>query len=286
MRRTAIKPKHIHASARHYLRSRPKHAPSPLGGRPREYDDAVILTIACLQTLHQFSLREALEFSEDYFAEVPTLSTYHCRLERIPPDIAQGFIIYLGERIRSQKNARNVRFFIMDGTGFSYDDCYPMQFYLGTDIRKLQAHVKAVVIAGVCGKRRFVVSAATGPPYASETKLVQPLPENLTASGAYVLGDKGFNSRLILATICAKKCRPVIAVKTNKRYRNIDPLRIRSKQNADNPKLYKNGPSLRVFLVTLSKNSLPISAYISSISLSCLPCFALPSSISLSLSPS
>jgi Transposase DDE domain len=84
-----------------------------------------------------------------------------------------------------------------------------------------------------------VVSAATGPPYASETKLVQPLLESLHASGAYVLGDKGFDSRLILAAIIAQKCRPVIAIKTRRHHRIVDPLRIRSKKSTDNPKLYK-----------------------------------------------
>jgi hypothetical protein len=65
--------------------------------------------------------------------------------------------------------------FILDGTGFSFKDTYPLKFYRGTEIRKIRAHVKILAVAGVIGKKRFVFTAKAGPPYASEIKLAEPL---------------------------------------------------------------------------------------------------------------
>src|SRR3990167_438731 len=103
MRRTSIKPKRIYELAQEYLSDNKIIVSHPYGGRPRDYDDALILTIACIQNLHQFSFREALEFCGDIFPELPTLSTYHYRLSKIPPDTAQGFVAYLGEKSAKSK---------------------------------------------------------------------------------------------------------------------------------------------------------------------------------------
>jgi hypothetical protein len=132
MRRTSIKPKHIYELTQDYLSKKKIVVSRPYGGRPRDYDDALILTIACIQNLHQFSFREALEFCEDIFPDLPSLSTYHYRLSKISPKIAQGLIVYLGKKIKSQKSLSNgVSFFITDGTGFSFHDLYPMKFHRG-----------------------------------------------------------------------------------------------------------------------------------------------------------
>ena len=101
MRRTAIKPKRLYELAREYLALRHiPPPPNPEGGRPRTYDDALILTIACIQNLNQYSFREALEYCEDHFSELPALSTYHDRLAMLTSDIAQGFVEYTGKKIK------------------------------------------------------------------------------------------------------------------------------------------------------------------------------------------
>lgn len=151
----------MHELAREFLAKEKVVATHAKGGRPRDYDDALILTIACIQNLHQFSFREALEFCGDLFSELPTLSTYHYRLSKILPKIAQGFVAFLGKKIQKETKqesaSKRTRFFVMDGTGFSFHDVYPMKFHLGTEIREIAAHVKIVVLIGIFGaNRRFV----------------------------------------------------------------------------------------------------------------------------------
>jgi Transposase DDE domain len=242
MRRTAIKPKRIYELAQEFLLEKKITTFNPRGGRPRDYDDALILTIACIQNLHQFSFRETLEFCGDIFPDLPSLSTYHYRLSKISSKTARGFVAYLGKKIQSQKSlSKGISFFITDGTGFSFHDAYPMKFHLGTEIRKIKAHVKAAVLAGVFGKkRRFIISANTGPPYTGDTTLVRPLINGLEQSKGYLIGDKGFDSHEIMALGLSKGLKPAIAVKQGRLHQNInDPLRLRSKRNADNPKIYK-----------------------------------------------
>jgi hypothetical protein len=223
--------------AREYLAAAKVVVDHGKGGRPREYDDALILTVACIQNLHQFSLREALEFCSDLFPSLPTLSTYHYRLSKISPHIAQGFVQFLGKKIQDFPKAdapHKGRFlFVMDGTGFSYHDIYPMKLHLGTEIRKIKTHVKIGALMGLAGKRRFAVSARAGKAYAGETTLIQPQLEALPTGKGSVLGDKGYDSAKIMMTIKEKGYRPVIPIK---RGRNLfppkDPLRIESDRNA------------------------------------------------------
>jgi len=195
MRRTTIKPKILYRLAQEYIRTLPRRTYAK-GGRPRTYDDALILTIASLQNLNQYSFREALEYCEDYFSGLPALSTYHDRLSQFNASIAQGFTEYIGKKIVaiSKNTPKKRRVFVLDGTGFSYHDSYPMKFFNGMDIRKIRTHVKIGAVMGLAGKRRFVVSTMAGPAYASDMTLIQPLIEQLPPGKGCVLGDKGFDS--------------------------------------------------------------------------------------------
>src|SRR5439155_12212292 len=147
----------------------------------------------------------------EYFADLPVVSTYHCRLRTFTPEDAKGFVAFVGRKV--SKNApEEVRLCILDGTGFSFEDCYPMQFYRGEEIRKIQSHVKIEVIAGVFAQRRFIIAAAPGPPYASEVKLVEPLLPNIPPD-IPVLADKAYDCIRIIESLIANNCTPVIAIK-------------------------------------------------------------------------
>lgn len=245
MRRTTIKPKRLYTLAQEYLGSQPVAPPNPKGGRPRTYDDALILTIASIQNLNQYSFREALEYCEDYFSNLPALSTYHDRLALLTSDIAQGFVEHIGKKIVrvSESDApKEGRFFVMDGTGFSYHDSYPMKFFRGMEIRKIRTHVKIAALMGLAGRRRFVVSARAGPPYAGDAKLIQPLLDELPKGYGSVLGDKGFDSIRIMSAVAKKGYHPVIPVKQGRCHQHIKhPLRIVSQRNAEK-KIYRQRP--------------------------------------------
>ena len=244
MRRTTIKPKRLYELASEYmaLRHIPRSHPED-GGRPRQYDDALILTIACLQNLNQYSFREALEYCEDYFKELPALSTYHDRLKLLTSDIAQGFVEFIGKKIKETDNEKTSekkgRLFVVDGTGFSYHDIYPMKLHRGTEIRKIKTHVKIGALIGFVGMKRYVVSASAGKSYTGDTVLIQPLLEKLPKGTGSVLGDKGFDSHQIMATILEKGYAPVIPIKHYHRWTAQDPLRLQSDKNASCWLVYK-----------------------------------------------
>jgi hypothetical protein len=275
MRRTTIKPKRLYELAREYMALR--HVPvNPLGGRPREYDDALILTIACLQNLNQYSFREALEYCEDYFKELPALSTYHDRLALLTSDIAQGFVEYIGKKIKEiepkKTSEKKGRLFIVDGTGFSYHDVYPLQLHRGTEIRKIQNHVKVGALIGFVGLKRYVVSVSAGQAYAGDTTLIQPLLEKLKDGKGNVLGDKGFDSHQIMATIKDKGYEPVIPIK---RYRSCspqDPLRIESNKNASNHRVYKQRTLIEGLFGNVKQK---LSSHVKIFTLEIAKCFAL-----------
>ena len=244
MRRTSIKPKRLYQLAEEYLSVRAVPPPNPKGGRPRTYDDALILTIACIQNLNSYSFREALEYCADHFPDLPALSSYHERLAKFTPDIAQGFVEYVGRKIReTAKDApQGGRVFVMDGTGFSYHDVYPMKLYLGTEIRKIRTHVKIAALMGLAARRRFVVSARAGKAYAGDTTLIQPQLEALPEGKGAILGDKGFDSIRIMTTIAGKGYRPVIPIKRGRGLQRVqEPLRIQSERNASR-KIYRQRP--------------------------------------------
>ena len=234
MRRTSIKPRKLHSLAVAYLATLPAYQPSPKGGRPRTYDDALILTIASIQNLNSYSFREALEYCEDYFSDLPALSSYYDRLALFTPTIAQGFIAYIGKQIvltnhKSTNAPPKGRVFIMDGTGFSFFDCYPMKLFRGLEIRKIRNHVKIGALNSRAGKRRFVVSAQAGPPYAGDTTLLYPLLAQLPQGEGAVLGDKGFDSIRIMTMIMEKGYYPVIPLKEGN---VVHPIRKLSAENA------------------------------------------------------
>jgi len=243
MRRTTIKPKRLYELAKEFMAGRGERTPGPRGGRPRTYNDALILTIASIQNLNQYSFREALEYCEDYFSDLPALSTYHDCLAQLTAGIAQGFIEYIGKKIIATSDApHHGRVFVMDGTGFSYHDSYPMKFFRGMEIRKVRTHVKIAALMGLMDGKRFVVSARAGPAYTGDTKLIQPLIERLPEGEGHVLGDKGFDSVRILTTITDKGYEPVIPVRRGRcRIPVKNPLRIISELNSQKD-IYRKRP--------------------------------------------
>ncbi|MBM4177323.1 hypothetical protein FJ208_00775 [Candidatus Gribaldobacteria bacterium] len=95
--------------AKEYLSTCPAPSPNPEGGRPKTSDDALILTIASIQNLNQYSFREALECCEDYFDNIPALSTYHELLAQFTSDIAQGFVEHTGKKVISLSKDKTLK---------------------------------------------------------------------------------------------------------------------------------------------------------------------------------
>lgn len=97
MRRTTIKPHRLHKLAQKFVRSNPMPRQNIAnGGRPKAFSDAMILTIMSIQRLGQFSFRETLKYCGDFFPEVPSLSSYHERIEIFPKRLFKKFFAHLG----------------------------------------------------------------------------------------------------------------------------------------------------------------------------------------------
>ena len=96
MRKIVIKPKRLHKLAKEFIRLHPLPENNMEGGRPKTYSNSLILTIASIQKLGEFSFRETLKYCESYFAGVPSLSSFHERLEIFPRGFIKNFIAHLG----------------------------------------------------------------------------------------------------------------------------------------------------------------------------------------------
>ncbi len=96
MRRIIIRPKKLHKLAKEFIRLHPLPENNLEGGRPKTYSSSLILTIAAIQKLGEFSFRETLEYCEGYFTAVPSLSSFHERLGIFPRGFIKSFITNLG----------------------------------------------------------------------------------------------------------------------------------------------------------------------------------------------
>lgn len=110
------------------------------------------------------------------------------------------------------------------------------------EIRKIQAHVKVGALIDIINKRRFVLSARAGPPYAGDVGLIEPLIDKINQPKSYILGDKGFDCIRLIKLILSKLCQPVIDIKAGRFNKIKRPLRILSKHNVEKSGIYTKRP--------------------------------------------
>ncbi len=117
-------------------------------GRPRKYPDDLILTLLFLQLAWKLLFRDLEHFAVQAFGRenVPDFSTYYYRLKKLPPTLLIDFLNFISRRLLG-KYHRQVRFLIVDGTGFKYDELYPLKILRGLEIKKVKSHVKTVVLS-------------------------------------------------------------------------------------------------------------------------------------------
>ena len=131
--------------------------------------------------------------------------------------------------------------YIIDGTGFSYHDLYPLNLLRGTQVRMVQSHVRAVVMAGFSKGRRFILKAVSGQAYASEVKMGSKLLADAPLSrGSPFLADKAYDSIEFLELVKAKGCIPAVRIKGNHSLHQTikHPLRLESANISSNKELY------------------------------------------------
>ena len=241
MRRTVLCPKAIYHYASLFVKSLEKE--KPCRGRPKTYSPALILAVAGIQNLYGFSFREALEFCGETF-DLPALSTFHYRVSTLNPAIVKKFIAFLGMELQhiflSEK--KPIRSFIIDGTGWSFNDIYPLSFLRGTEVRKVQSHVRAIALVATTGKERFFIGVEEGRAYAGEVTLAKTLISRFSfRQNLPFLGDRGFDSIYFLKLVKDRGALPAIRMKEGRHFSIKSPER---KESRENEKLYGKGRTL------------------------------------------
>jgi len=130
---------------------------------------------------------------------------------------------------------------IADGTGFSYDELYPLVYHRGTSIREVRAHVRVVVLMGLLEDgRRVVLGATSGGAYASEVKLLLRMLDSLGefCNGGYFVADRCYDSVEVMRRLCEMGIECAIRVKQSRHSKVRSELRLRSMKNAKRKEIY------------------------------------------------
>jgi len=222
MRRTKIALKDIYKLLGTIL----KEKRSRKRGRPKVYSEILILSLFLYQILKGLSYREVLEEASWVFSSLPFLSTYHYRIKRLSKKLLQKVIFLIFKRIF--KNYSNLRVWIVDGTGYSYNDIYPIKFFRGMVVRNIKSHVRVVVVMILISDgRRVIVAASSGGPYASEVKLLVDALKFIKKVniGGVLVADKCYDSTEVMERLIDMGIKPAIKVKQTFRRGIRNPLR-------------------------------------------------------------
>ena len=216
-------------------------------GRPKKYPDEIILTMLFLQKAWKLSFREIEDFAKAIFGEesIPDYSTYYYRLKQLPSLLLEDLIDYLFWRCIKGKE-KNISYFIIDGTGFKYEELYPLKILRGTEIKKVRNHVKVVVLSvHFKNGKRVVVSAVAGKGYSNEIKLGGQVLQWISFEEAFrkivegkaLLADKGYDSEDFICQVLSAGFKPYVKIRNQGIVRS--EFRKVAQQFVDSDDLYK-----------------------------------------------
>ena len=230
-------------------------------GRPQFYSDALFLTMLLVRQIYGYSYRETLQAikNELKLKSLPALSTSHYRLKKMPTSLIIEFHKFFVKWILS-KLPNQIDFIIADGTGFSYNDLYPMKFHRGEEVRHIRSHVKVCAIIGVLkrGGKRILLGLKDGGAYASEARMVMDALLQLEqilgvqATDIPFVADKGYDSIRVIERVMEMGLVPEIKVRESWRHEVRNELREISKSNVESKdSKYKNRYLVESFFGTV-----------------------------------
>jgi hypothetical protein len=158
MKRSILTLEMIYISVK-YLFSRIRNEERKKRGRPRKYQDEVILTLSLFQTYNELSFREVLEIAKREGFEVPSLNDYHYRVVALEEELMITLNEKSCEAVISISNQKgwSIKLYIVDGTGFSFGDEYRLSWMRGAEVRNVKSHVRLVVVVVVNDRGNAVI---------------------------------------------------------------------------------------------------------------------------------
>lgn len=218
-------------------------------GRPKKYPDEVILTLLFLQVTWRLSFRDLELFAVQLLGRenVPDFSTYYYRLQKLPPDLLVDFLNFLARKLLS-KHHKQIKFLVIDGTGFKYDELYPLKILRGLDIKKVKSHVKVVALSvHLRNGKRFVLTVASEGSYASEVKVGERIIcwfsergfIKRALEGKPLLGDKAYDSVRFMELVEGAGLLAYIKVKETFRKGIKSEVRRRAKERVEAGGVYR-----------------------------------------------
>ena len=218
-------------------------------GRPRKYPDEIILTMLLLQISWKLSFREVEFLATSIFGRenIPNFSTYYYRLKQIPSLLLIDFINFLSSKLL-KKYHNEIALIIIDGTGFKYNELYPLKILRGKQIKEIKSHVKVVVLSvHLKNGKRFILTGVSGESYASEVKLGRKilgwiLSESFTRrvlKDRPFLGDKAYDSIEFIEKLLLLGVKPYIKIKETFRKGIKSEVRKMCKELVESDEVYK-----------------------------------------------
>jgi len=115
-------------------------------GRPKKYEEPLIIVLWLFQILNKRSYRETLEEAKNQNFEVPSLSDYHYRVRELNEELLQLILIECAKPLLEDKQ---IKCYIADAEDFCFGDKYNVNWKRGRQIRTVRAYVRLEVVTVV-----------------------------------------------------------------------------------------------------------------------------------------
>jgi len=201
-------------------------------GRPRAYEDHLIVAALLIKILENLSLRDLEERLKDLFPKVPDFTTLHYRFKKLEQSYLKKLIEKTAEEIMERLQAKEFHCLIADGTGFGYAQAYELKWKKGEELRNVKSHVKTEVLIGTVQGKAVVVGVNTGKPYADENTLLRPMLKDLKFRARYFLGDAYYGKSVgVLKEIKELGMEAIVPVRDTTHTRVRNEYRLWAKRN-------------------------------------------------------
>ena len=223
--------KHLYSFVKSYFQRIENIEPVKRRGRPKIFEDALIVTLWLYQTLYKLSYREVLEIAKHEGFHVPVLGDYHYRVKKLDEELLKKI---LDESTKHFFRAKwDFKYLIVDGTGFGFGSKYILNWMRGTQVREVSSHVRLVSLVAVDEKgRAIILGCEVGGPYASEVNMLREILDRLEElpRGPFI-ADKGYDAVDVVERVMKFGCEPAIGMKQSWRMRIRNWLRRMSFEN-------------------------------------------------------